>query len=511
MFSEYVYDRLKYLYDSVKHPIKKENNQLKAKNNLIGSIVISKTNKNKELAIFNLMENQSIKLDALYVHLNEEDYPNKELDIEFNLQWILDYYSDIIRIEWSKDYSLFNHLKLYPKHEKDNVFMFSEDFDYDKYTIEKTLDKKQERLILNLSKDIYHKRRVYDDAIVVYENVDDSENFKLRNKDEISSNNMLTEDIFIPSYTIIDTFDIDSLKLDFDNNWECFETILAFENEYDVWNIGINHKSFKKNNNDMVLYKYLKLHPVVLEKWLKEYPGYSIFDNEDVSCATVLESNIDVGIIGFNIPEMLIDNLNHIRYKMLKLPDNIKILDVSNRPRYKLWEEHWQNFIRTDMRDKFEYLNNSDNQLFSRILPKRDEEPYGFYLYQQCVKYLIDNSKADYLFIFNSKCRMHKSVYFNDNAIMNEYGDYLKIFNLKQMREKGITFTTFEEFRIDCTAAKCTMEKMNLERQMMSLPADFDKYNSNMLTYLGYRLYFMNHWLLEHYNKELEHDYSWHN
>lgn len=98
MFSEYVHKRLKQLMESIKFPNKKQHNSIKEKNNNIGSIVIRKSNTNKELALFNLLDNQTVPLDGLYVHLNKEDYPDGINDLEYNFQWILDYFSDKIII-----------------------------------------------------------------------------------------------------------------------------------------------------------------------------------------------------------------------------------------------------------------------------------------------------------------------------------------------------------------------------------------------------------------------------
>lgn len=509
MFSEYVHNNYKRLMDTYRNPSKKELNPLQDRNNIVGSIVIRKSNNIKELALFNLLYNQTKLLDRLYVHLDLEDYPNKELDIEFNLQWVLDYFSDVIEIIWHPTYSKFNHLSLYPKHAKDSVFFFDADFDYDNYTIEKTISMKQERLILNLSKDIYHKRRVYDDAIVLFNTNDGSENFHERNKDAIDSKNMLTEDIFIAPYMIEDSFNIEELKFEYANNWEVFLTLYAFQYEYDVWNIGLNHRSFVPNNNDMVLYKYLKLHPAVLEKWCKTYPGYSIFDSDDVSCENVFKGKLEVDIINFNIPEMAIENVNNIHHRMLKIPDKVKVLDVSTKELYYMWANHWSMYIHKDIRNKFEYDDNTGNQVFDKIVPKRDEqEHYGFLLYQQSVKYLIENSDADYLFIFNGKCKLMKSIYFNDNCIMNQFGEYLKIFNLKLMREKGIKFESFEQFKIACRIAKCDIEELKVANKLQCLPENFDKFNSTVLATLHYRRHIMKKWIKEHYNKEFDNDYS---
>lgn len=508
MFSEYVHKRLKQLMESIKFPNKKQHNSIKEKNNNIGSIVIRKSNTNKELALFNLLDNQTVPLDGLYVHLNKEDYPDGINDLEYNFQWILDYFSDKIIIKWSDTYSKFNHLKIYPRHSHDNVFIFDENYDYDSITIEKALELKQERLILNLSKDVYHKRRVYDDSIVLFNTNDGSDLFNERMKDDIDSKNMITEDIFIPSFVIEDTFDIDKLKHEFNNNWEVFLTIYSFNNEYDIWNLGINYKGYVKNNTDMVLYKYLKLHPDILERWLKTYPGYSVFESDDVNCENVFKSTVDVGIINFNIPEMCIENVNGIYYRMLKIPNKVTVLDNSNKEVYYMWADHWSKYIHKDLRDKLVYKDNTSDKEFTRIIPKRDEKPYGFYLYQQSVKYLIENSTADYLFIFNSKAKMVKSIFFNDTCIMNEYSDYLRIFNLKLMREKGIKFTNFYEFREECLKQKCKIEQLKISNKLQCLPENFDKYNSTILATLHYRRHIMVKWLRDNYSKEFDNDYS---
>lgn len=492
------------LLRNIDNPKNEEKKKLSKNGNIIGSMVVHKNNKEAPYMIYSLLTKQSRELDRLYLWIEGE-----EDDVEYSIYWMLNYFGDKIEYKFIEDVDLFDNLRILNGHDKDNVFIFNEHILYDEDTIMDVMSIREERCLIGLSRDEYHKRRIYDDGVKVYTRADNSQLMVERNNIEKSNRNQLTEDMFIPSYMIDEEIeDLDKLRDEYYNDWELYWTIEGYKNEWDV-------KYYEKNwnnvvsNDEMKLVKYLKIHEEILKGWCEKYPGYSIENNENISTENIEKGTISVAMISFNIPEMVVENLNCIHRKLLKMPKEVVVLDNTVKDPYKLYEAHWISYIRKDIRNTFRYWDNTGNERFVRILPKRDEKPYGFYLYQQSVKYLLENIDCDYLFIFNEKCKMDKTVYFDDRCVLNYYGNYLKIFNKKLMKENEITFDTFEQFYRDIARKKLKIEEMNIEKKLMVLPEDFDKYNGMILAGLHYREHIMTKWLNEKYHKGFEHVKYW--
>lgn len=427
----------------------------------IGSIVISKHNVEKVLYLFNLLHRQTERLDKWYIHLSESDYKNRI--IEGSFKWFLNFFRNV-EIVWHKDNSKFNNLSLLAKHPNDYIYVFDEYTYYDIRTIDYAKKKRDDGPV-NLSfNEVYDN--VHDDFVIkgnLY-SLDDYEYEKKFYKDDIA----------------------------------CWLKIQSHLNNQYIDNIGINwtDKVYNKDNFDRVL----ALNTEARNKWKEQN---SFIDNSlDVtSFNDLLHAKIDVAYINYNIPEMILENLLFLDESIIKPQDNVYILDVSSKIRYSFKSDYWRQYFKQAP----VLIDNTDDAVFARQKPNRDESKYGYALYEQSLKYLIDNCESDYLYVFNCKCLMKKVLFFDETKLMTEYGDYLKIFNIKLMKEKNITFESVKALK---TNNESLCEEKSLD-DLIVLSEDFDKYNSDALSFIRYRRHMMRKQLKEKYDTELTNDSYW--
>ena len=498
MFSDQLNKQFYSFMDSLKISSlkKKKHKPINEKFNLIGSIEISKENPYKEIVLYNLLANQTKPLNGLYVHLNTSDYPNKEKDLELSLQSILLEFSDIIIVKWHPYHSEFNALSVYPFHSVDHVYLFDQYTEYDKDTVYYFFENRKDRVIANLSYDNFHKKRIYKDSIFVYNLNDDSYECKEKENTKVPCiQNMVKKDVFIPAFTINETFNIDVLDRKYNGHLELFNIVNSFLNEYDIAISDKNYSLYKEHNLETELYKIV--HSELKEAWNRVYPGYDFSLYGDISINGILNSTIEVATIGYNFPEFLIENLNTIRHKIIGKIDKITLLENSH---------HYQLSVNSNVRDvlalrmqNINYINNMGDQYFHRTWPYKLEKPYyGYHMYEDSVKYLYDKCEQDYLIIFNTKVILKSELLYDEKDVYCEYGDYIKIFNIKKLRELNIKFDSFDQFLKELDQKGIKVNKMDLSAKTITLPIDFDKYNGVMFIFARLRYRVIQKYLRDH-------------
>ena len=499
MFSDYLNKQFYSFIDSLKLSSlkKKKHKAINERFNLIGSIEISKENLNKEIVLYNLLVNQTKPLNGLYVHLNLIDYPNKEKDLELSLQSLLLKFSDIIIVKWHKYPSEFNVLSVYPFHSVDHVYLFDQYTEYDNDTVNYFFENRKDRVIQNLSSDNFHKKRIHKNSIFLYNLNDDSYECKERENIKIPCiENMVKKDIFIPAFTIDEKFNIDALHRFYNNHIELFNIVNSFKNEYNVEITEKNYNLYKEKGLEMDLYRILH-NSDIKEAWQRVFPGYDFSLYGNINIQGILNSSIEVASIGYNFPELLIENLNTIRHKIIGKIDKITLLENSH---------HYQLSMNSNVRDvlalrmqNINYLNNMTNQYFERTWPDRDEKPYyGYHMYEDSVKYLYDNCEQDYLIIFNTKVILKSELLYDENDVYCEYGDYIKIFNMKKLKELEIKFDSFDQFIKELKEKGIKITKLEMDAKTITLPIDFDKYNGVMFIFARLRYRVIQKYLLDH-------------
>lgn len=498
MFSDYLNKQFYSFMDSLKLSSlkKKKHKSINEKFNLIGSIEISKENPYKEIVLYNLLANQTKPLNGLYVHLNIADYPNKEKDLELSLQSLLLEFSDIIIVKWHSYHSEFNVLSVYPFHSVDHVYLFDQYTEYDKDTVYYFFENRKDRVIANLSYDNFHKKRIYKDSIFVYNLNDDSYECKEKENTKVPCiQNMVKKDVFIPAFTINETFNIDVLDRKYNGHLELFNIVNSFINEYDIAISDKNYSLYKEQSLETELYKIV--HSELKEAWNKVYPGYDFSLYGDISINGILNSTIEVASIGYNFPELLIENLNTIRHKIIGKIDKITLLENSH---------HYQLSVNSNVRDvlalrmqNINYINNMGDQYFHRTWPYKLEKPYyGYHMYEDSVKYLYDKCEQDYLIIFNTKIILKSELLYDENDVYCEYGDYIKIFNMKKLRELKIKFDSFDQFLKELEKNDIKVTKIDLSAKTITIPLDFDKYNGVMFIFARLRYRIIQKYLRDH-------------
>ena len=510
MFSDYLNKQFHSFMDSlnVSSLKKKKHRPINEKFNLIGSIEISKDNPNKELVLYNLLVNQNKSLDGLYVHLNLIDYPNKEKDLELSLQSLLLEFSDIIIVKWHPYHSEFNVLSVYPFHSVDHVYLFDQYTEYDTDTVNYFYENRSDRVIANLSSDNFHKKRIYKNSIFIYNLNDDSYECKERENTKIPCvENMVKKDVFIPAYTIDETFNIDELHGLYDS-LELFNIVNSFKNEYKIAITDKNFNSYKDQNLEMNLYRILH-DGEIKESWSQVYPGYDFSLYGDINIQGVIRSTVEVASIGYNFPEFLIENLNSIRHKIIGNLSKITLLENSHH--YSLSMNSNARSVLALRLKNINYLNNMRNQIFEITKPNRREKPYyGYHLYEDSVKYLYDNCQQDYLIVFNTKVILKSELLYDENEIYCEYGDYVKIFNMKKLKELNIKFDSFKQFYEDLKKNEIKITELDLNAKTITIPIDFDKYNGVMFIFARLRYKIIQKYLHEH-GVSLVYDKFWNN
>ena len=498
MFSDQLNKQFYSFMDSLKISSlkKKKHKPINEKFNLIGSIEISKDNPYKEIVLYNLLANQSKPLNGLYVHLNLIDYPNKEKDLELSLQSLLLEFSDIIIVKWHPYHSEFNILSVYPFHSVDHVYLFDQYTEYDNDTVYYFFENRKDRVIANLSYDNFHKKRIYKNSIFVYNLNDDSYECKEKENTKVPCiQNMVKKDVFIPAFTINETFNIDVLDRKYNGHLELFNIVNSFINEYDIAISDKNYSLYKEQSLETELYKIV--HSELKEAWNKVFPGYDFSLYGDISINGILNSTIEVAAIGYNFPEFLIENLNTIRHKIIGKIDKITLLENSH---------HYQLSVNSNVRDvlalrmqNINYINNMDDQYFHRTWPYKLEKPYyGYHMYEDSVKYLYDKCEQDYLIIFNTKVILKSELLYDENDVYCEYGDYIKIFNMKKLKELNIKFDSFDQFLKELDQKGIKVNKMDLSAKTITIPLDFDKYNGVMFIFARLRYRVIQKYLRDH-------------
>ena len=498
MFSDQLNKQFYSFMDSLKISSlkKKKHKPINEKFNLIGSIEISKDNPYKEIVLYNLLANQTKHLNGLYVHLNLIDYPNKEKDLELSLQSLLLEFSDIIIVKWHPYHSEFNALSVYPFHSVDHVYLFDQYTEYDNDTVYYFFENRKDRVIANLSYDNFHKKRIYKDSIFVYNLNDDSYECKEKENTKVPCiQNMVKKDVFIPAFTINETFNIDVLDRKYNGHLELFNIVNSFLNEYDIAISDKNYSLYKEQNLETELYKIV--HSELKEAWQKVFPGYDFSLYGNINIQGILNSTIEVASIGYNFPEFLIENLNTIRHKIIGKIDKITLLENSH---------HYQLSVNSNVRDvlalrmqNINYINNMGDQYFHRTWPYKLEKPYyGYHMYEDSVKYLYDKCEQDYLIIFNTKVILKSELLYDENDVYCEYGDYIKIFNIKKLRELNIKFDSFDQFLKELDQKGIKVNKMDLSAKTITIPLDFDKYNGVMFIFARLRYRIIQKYLRDH-------------
>lgn len=469
--------------DLINNPIEKKLESLnKERKNLIGILFLTKKNLNKEKQIYNLLCEQTTLLDRLYLVFDKKEYPNEIKDFENTLSNIIKGLGNKIEVIFLDKKLKICKLLNYYKNE--HIFLFKEMY-YENDTIRNALSMINSRSVINLSNDKNHKRRIYDNSILTYKNIENSPLYQESINREPSYLNMVDSDILIPA----------GLSFDYTNGFnsneyyddlELFFTIQCFKNKYTIYLNDLNTVNNFNIEHELNLLKYLMKHNDLLKQWQSVYKGYNFnklnIENSYISMSDICNSKVDIGIINFNFPEMTCQNVIQLEKNCIFPINKVLILSNCNKPDISLELYQYSYYLsHKKIWNKIEILNNEFDKEFKRKQPYRYEQEYGKDLYDQSIEYLKSKSDADYLIVFNDKIILENILVFNDNYDY-EMGKYIKIICLKEKKEIK-----------------------ELESEQIILPVDYDRFASTIFRACNLRKELVEKHL-RNYNKVFDYD-----
>ena len=288
--------------------------------------------------------------------------------------------------------------------------------------------------------------------------------------------NPLCDDFYIPAYVLKQEW-LDK-KIDkynsLSNYLSIIFTINGVKKNYYYENVDNKIHNYMSFDNDVV--KYLRDHIYQKSNWEKTFPNYMLADFNFDLCAV----NMEIAFVNSFIHYVTVENINNIRNLTSGLFSSIRAVDNVD---LKYYEKHLYNnlsLIKKTVPLTIDY--NNKNQLFDRKPAYNPNRLYGAERFDQTLKYLIETTKSDILYVIGDKIVLNKPISFNVENIWagtlynDENSGYINIFNIKKMKECGIVFETTKKFMEDIKDMK--HEFIDYTKYGICFPQDFDKYNS---------------------------------
>lgn len=458
---------------------KRKLKELKPDNNNIGFIHCNTESSFKELTW--IITSLEVKFNRIYLYIDELD--SKQFGI---FETISQLFSDIIvPVKYETDNDIY--AKIY-EHVADNIYILSKNV---KYTTLKTPD--------------YHSITClcYNDTIIKREYCNSCISIRPTNVQmklgfrEVM--NPIVESLYIRPYALHDIPE----KL------PEYMSLIGFLTVYSVSNkLGIDY--IKENqlttNYDQDIFnseinKYLSENELALKSWHEVFPQYVVETKYKESMLVVPE----VAFISLTTHQCIIETINTMGKFFYNCQNRVKIFD--NIDNYKFPENTmYNNRKMLTNKDEVDIIYNNLSQEFEPapfITPNRK---YGKARYEQIVKYLIDDAKADLLYVIGDKIILTKNIYPNESAVWtgsltdNEPDGYVEIFNIKLMKQYGIKFKTYKQFFADLTANNLLYETRDMSEYGMTLPKDFEKYNSRLFRVASTKERIIFNYMADNYN-----------
>ena len=421
-------------------------------------------------------------------------------------------YSDIIEIHKYNVNPINTEIDLLNKHKNDNVYIIDPLIIYNSFDIPHD----EINTVYNLHKDLkYSIRKSYNNSYMQYTKHDESKYYKdtiLTGKPDKC--NILLDDVFIPAGIIKDNINY----FNDINDKTSLSGILYYyflRHETKIYNLEktvCNSRFSLRDHDDTILTLYLNdTNYEFLYKWDKTFPEYYA----DEQLKLLNGKLIDVVFINNANIEMIVENFTNF-VKLCNFPINsISIFDnVTYLAPERTVRRHNSSLVTTYT---YTVIDNTMNGKFEKPNPSRKEvknNQFGKKLQELTIDHLISYSNADYLIVVGDKIINKTPITFNPNDIWcgssnnGMLDDYINIFNIAEMKYNDIKYTTFDEFIEQAKEYNKTYSTYDTSNDI-TLPKEFDKYNSNVFRVGNVHGYILNNYLIDNFNYRMAHyDYN---
>lgn len=363
------------------------------------------------------------------------------------------------------------------------------------------------KTVYNLHKDLnFTRRHSYYKSCMQYDKHDDTKHYQHTIVTEPDIRNVLGPDFFIPAYTIGDDF-VYNDKVSISSNFYYYffmHDVKIYYFEQTLYNCKFD---LKVHDSELLTLICNEKEQEKIDKWYYNYPYYKA----SALIANSVNKIIDIAFVSMVAPETIVESILQLS---LNCPFKIRNIFILDNVPEKNYESHMykHHAVKIENYDNVKILYNNIGQLFEQREASQydilNDGIFGQPLFEQSIKYLTENSDADYLFILDDKIILNNDIEYdpelvwNGNSTKNNIDRYINVFNIAKMKELGIHYTNFKEFSEKLSELNLPTKKISLKNQIL-LPKDFDKYASVIFRVANTRGQILYNYLLDTYNYRL--------
>lgn len=255
-------------------------------------------------AIYRFLQEQTVKPDLFYLWLSEDEFPNLEKDLPYELLLVCEEFN--VQIKWTKDNEYcFKRLYVYPQHYEDLVIIIDEDQIYDKDLIKDAKNKiYQNNVSYNIFSEItltfnydkpglfYNKIKVNNDTPSIYVNCNGNHIYPPRT---FPLESMTPENIELRKRIckkcdeswLLPWLKYNDSKITYLNKKS--KLGLIKEDSTTAMNTMLSKQYNGERKRDIQLYLVLRSIPKLMKKWKEIYPNMNTLEWDKKSTEEILD------------------------------------------------------------------------------------------------------------------------------------------------------------------------------------------------------------------------------